>query len=361
MLKSLNCEGKIAFLIDSPIQLYNAIQYILSNELKGKTDAFIQVKFKNADVLIKALKQTEIFKNIYLLAQDKNGILKHLGILNALLFPKLYMYFVHGLNFWKINYNKIFVAYSTKTFDFIIAASGCKQIIGYEDGIGSYLGDPFRDNYRKRYLFLRRILGYDYHVLVIYLNNPSFYSGIKERMVDSIARGITSNDTELLYNIFHYKRSDLYIQNRIIYLNQSITHIKGYYEYEKKVLSILKKNVKTGLLLRLHPREKRIQLYEDFTIDMDGNMWEILCKEDINDEHVLIGYFSTAQFMPKMINDCEPYLIFTFELYEQPKKCIYDNYLKLLDVIKESYRNKAKISIPKTIDEYRDILLRLNI
>lgn len=359
MLKQLSCNEEIAFLIDSPIQLYNAIQYILSNGLKGKTDAFIQAKFRNEQILITALKENTIFRNIYILSQDKNGLLKHFGILCGLLFPKVYLYIVHRLNFWTIRYNKIFIAFATKTFDFIIAASNCKQIIGFEDGIGSYLGDPFRDNYRHRYLVLRQMLGHDYQVPIVYLNNPALYSGVKARMAENITRGIASGDAELLYKIFQYKRSNLYLKNRMVYLNQPITHINRYYEDEGKILSILKESAGTNFILRLHPGEKKVQLYKDYNIDTDGNMWEILCKEDISDEHILVGYFSTAQFMPKFISDSEPYLIFTFELYQKPKSNIYNNYLELMETVRKSYRNKSKIFIPKTIEEYRDIVLNL--
>lgn len=353
MLKKSNYnKNRIAFLIDTPTQLFNSIEYVLGHNLYGMADAYIQIKFSNKDGLIERVIKKKIFKNIYLLKPDKNGKFKHLGIINALLFPRFYIKIVHHIDIYSKHYQKIFIAFATKTFDFLIAASGCKNIIGFEDGIGSYLGDPFSDNYKKGYIYFRRMTGHNYLVDKIYLNNPERYRGISGRKISPICSKLDDSGKKLLYEVFNYKDTDLYRNYNIVYLNQPITHIPDYYLKEEKIVNVLSKRIKEKIIIRFHPNEKNKELYSGFQIDNENNMWELLCKEQINSNFLLIGYFSTAQFLPKFIADKEPYIIFTFKLYAGIKNDICKNYCDLAETVKSSYRNSGKIFIPETFEEY---------
>ncbi|MCI9077631.1 MAG: hypothetical protein HFH68_01735 [Lachnospiraceae bacterium] len=354
MLKkcSYNNRNSIAFLIDTPTQLFNSIEYVLGHNLYGVADAYIQVKFSNADELIHRVTKKKIFKNIYLLKPDKNGKLKHLGIINALFFPRFYIKIVHNIDVYSKHYQKIFIAFATKTFDFLIASSGCKNIIGFDDGIGSYLGDPFSDNYKKRYMYFRKITGHGYFVDKVYLNNPERYRGISERKVFPICDKLDSAGKNLIYEVFNYRDSDLYRNYNVVYLNQPITHIPDYYLKEKEIVNILGKKLKEKIIIRFHPNEKNKKLYPGFQTDNENNMWELLCKEQIDSNFLLVGYFSTAQFLPKFIADTEPFIIFTFKLYTGIKDNICKNYCDLVEAVKNSYESSGKIFIPETFEEY---------
>lgn len=353
MLKKYNYEKqRFAFLIDTPIQLFNAIEYIITRNLYGMADAYIQTKFRNANILIERVKYEKIFNNIYLIKQDKNGKLKHLGIINGLLFPRLYVKIIHNLDIYNKQYKCIFVAFVTKTFDFLIAASGCRNIIGFDDGLCSYLGDPFSDYYNKRYLIFRKIVGRSFPIKKIYLNNPAAYRGISTRNPLPICRKLNISEKKLLYKIFDYKETNLYKKNNIICLNQPITHISGYYQKEKELINIANEIVKDKIVVRLHPTEKNKERYSGFKVDDGKNIWELLCMEQIDNNFLLIAYFSTAQLMPKFLADKEPFIIFTFNLYPKVKENLYINYCDLVNSLRDSYKNKERIYTPETLDEY---------
>ena len=89
----------------------------------------------------------------------------------------------------------------------------------------------------------------------------------------------------------------------------------------------------------------------DSFYDNNNFPWELICSKEINDNTVLIGVFSTAQFSPKELYNIEPYIIF---LYKIIKPVGID--IKAIDemtaLLKNTYRNKTKIIIPNNIDEF---------
>ena len=82
--------------------------------------------------------------------------------------------------------------------------------------------------------------------------------------------------------------------------------------------------------------------------------------EHITDRYVLISYYSTAMFTPKMLFDREPYLIFTYHIWrvnesdEETKKL-----QRIVQFLKDSYRNPEKVMAPHTIEEYEAICIRI--
>ena len=87
------------------------------------------------------------------------------------------------------------------------------------------------------------------------------------------------------------------------------------------------------------------------------NLWELECINQIDDRNILISAFSTTQFMPKILKDVEPTVLFTYRLLLSD---LDDPFLKdfanLIDDFRGLYRNPEKIYVPATFEELETIL-----
>lgn len=342
---------RIVFLIDTDIQLLNATRFILSHGLRGKSDAIIQMKSQNATHRIKALSDSGIFKNIFSIELDKHTCFERIEILAALVQPSLYMRIKHRIEL-RDKYDLVFLAFATKTFDFIIFAIGNPVVYGYDDGLGSYVGNPYYDNYKRGYLTCRNIFGRGYIVDTLFLNNPDCFHGNEALCVLPLSSKISSADEMAINRVFSFDPEKTEDYPRCIYLNQAVTDIPNYIENEKELADKMINEFGTDCLVRLHPSEKRRYVYKSYNLDNNNNMWELTCSRQIFDDSVLVGFFSTAQFTPKLIDDIEPYLIFTFHLYNGIEKKKTESYMKYISLFEDHYRNKGRIFVPKSLDDY---------
>ena len=89
---------------------------------------------------------------------------------------------------------------------------------------------------------------------------------------------------------------------------------------------------------------------------------ELECCNTISDNHILIGGFSTAQLMPKILDGAEPYLIFVYKLFFDSKE-LSSTFWKSTETFiykfRDQYKNKNKVFIPETMEEFKAILEKL--
>ena len=88
-------------------------------------------------------------------------------------------------------------------------------------------------------------------------------------------------------------------------------------------------------------------------------MWEIMCANIDFSNKILISHCSTALYTPKFIFDQEPIVIFLFDM-------LVDDVLQSLnqmhafeifvDRLKETYRDKEKVFLPKSKEELLEYL-----
>lgn len=116
---------------------------------------------------------------------------------------------------------------------------------------------------------------------------------------------------------------------------------------------------KNEILVRVHPRETE-EKYRSMKSDSYNNLWEIECIEQITDWNVLIGVFSTAQFMPKILKGVEPYIIFTFKLVldDEGSEFLRETE-KFVAEFKKFYIHQERIFVPENINELDEILNKL--
>ena len=195
----------------------------------------------------------------------------------------------------------------------------------------------------------------------IYLNNPKMYSG---GMTKNICRNLLLdvNDLEYKNTICAVFPVDInkYNGKNIIYLTQPLYTIQGYNkDSEKKNQEILNHIMSLNrYVLRPHPVDSNKFDKENDNVDLCGNIWELLCEKAINNKSILIGYYTTAQFIPFILYQKEPYIIFLYRLFPELDSCGYNE--KTVNFLKSHYRDNGKILIPSTIEEMVSMIGGLN-
>lgn len=351
-------ENKGAFLVDTPLQLFNAVSLVLTNAMVGEYDLYLVKQFSSADSLADRVKRERIFKEVYTLEREKKGKFKHVYTIFGLVTPNLYCRLLVKYDMKQKKYQEVYFSAPTKMFDLMIAASNAKVVYGVDDGIGSYMGDIFHDYLSAKYQTIRKILHDNYDVSALYLRTPQYYIGKNDVKLLQIKNTMQKEcSKKMVERIFEYKGGEIYQDDSLIYLNQPVGDFDAAHkETEERIAVLIKENLASKCIVRLHPRETQKYLYDGLKIDNEQNMWEILCEENIGENNILIGMFSTAQFIPKFFYDREPTIVFTFMLYSDLTHERVRGYQEMSLHLKKIYRDKSKVHVIGSVDELKILL-----
>lgn len=363
MWKSTAKEAEVAFFCNGPLNLLNAIIFVLNNELnsKGNSDLYIGGEFRDAEMIAERIRQSGVFENVYFIEDFLN--LKGNEIMNkitALFFPKYTLKkYSHDTIGHKIRYSNI--CFFSSDFFALVCLRVFKydNLIRLDDGLASYFGNITLRASKKmlflhKYVFRGRLI---HSFAKLYLNCPEFYKGELKNIICKMPEIQPSGEVcDTLFRIFQYKKNDLYNEHEVVFLTQLFaSHYKN--ETEKKILDLLQELYSDRFLVRIHPRQK-LSDYDKFYVDQINNMWELECLEQIKDNNVLISVYSTAQVFPKLLFNKEPYVIFLYKLMFDD---VSDNrYCKeadsLIPSLVDVYKHKDRIFVPTTFDELVMIL-----
>ena len=166
---------------------------------------------------------------------------------------------------------------------------------------------------------------------------------------------------DIVQRVFHYQNDDRYRENRGVYIASADTKddtnlASNIIELEKCLMDL-----KMNFIVRIHPREKNdSDKYKGFMIDKGDLMWELICRDYITDDHILIGEYSTAQFSPKIMYDKEPWLILLYKILNRRRGSDTINTMEtVIDTIKSSYSNPEKVIVINDFEEIRYTLNKL--
>lgn len=124
---------------------------------------------------------------------------------------------------------------------------------------------------------------------------------------------------------------------------------------EATILSMLKGE---DIVIRCHPRSDASDDNGSggTYIDRGVEPWEVMLAHHlIEGDVLLIGFFSTAQWMPKLLMDLEPSLMFLSEM-TGIKGSVSSINREMIEEIRESYRDKRKIHLPSNWGDVENIL-----
>lgn len=361
---------RFAFACDTPYQVFNAINFVSNNleESLGHSDIYIYHQFKDSKLLSNKLKESGLFNDVFDIQVygPKKGWYSKFITLIRLLYPRFFLkrYSSDSSNILSSYYSFLVLCSFTSFTMTMHTYFKRANIILLEEGIASYSRNMEDDNksiiFRVFRALNRRKFGFNPQR--IYLNNPKIYNQNEIKLPAFPLPELNKGNkcfTELKH-LFNYCENDLYKEVSIIYLTQPTEEVPGNIpEAHAQLLQTLEKFNLTEVLVRVHPRQKNLQI-ENFCVDKFNNLWELECIQQLSEKNILISAFSTAQIMPKLICDKEPYLIFAYKLFISNSNIEFIRTIeKFIEQFKTLYRKPEKILIPETFLQLEKCLLSL--
>ena len=360
---------KNLFYCDTPLQLFNSINFVINNQMdsRGKSDLVVVHQFRDSQNIVDRIREKKIFNNVYdaYALEKKSGIYSKLSTLFRVLFPRktVRKCLKSEWQHMKYHYRYYFLSFLTPASISLQLSNPCADVMLMEDGLGTYIGDIEADftsslckSINKYFLDNRMSL----NPKAIILNNPQIcHSSINSEFIKLPDLDRNSECIKILQYIFDYKDDERDLKD-IIYMTQPLADLRDCIpEAEQRLMYVLQeiaeqKNVE----IRVHPRQKDFDTM-GLPVSDNSKMWELECINHINNNHILISAYSTALFMPKILNNSEPTLIFVYKLLlskeEQGKLAEMETFIS--DFAKE-YKDPSRIYIPNSIEEFREILVK---
>lgn len=364
-------KNKFLFACDTPLQLFNSINFVENNQMgsAGKSDLIIIHQFSNSYTIADKIKGKGIFSHVYdaIPIKEKRGIKSKFNTLFRVLYPKKAVHESLGTQAKKMSYchRNYFLSFQTPTTIGFQLANPYADIYLMEDGLGTYVGNIEQDFTSPLYklinnYFLERRMSLN--PLAVYMNNPQLcHSSISAEF--SKLHNLKENPEclRVLMDIFDYSPDKRSSVSKFIYMTQPLEEMSGYIPGEEAgVLQTLREVLNINdVEVRIHPRQKNYSA-DGLKIGENSQMWELECIYKISDSKVLISAYSTTLFMPKILNDAEPVLIFIYKfLFSGVSDKDWREKEKFIKDFAAEYTDPSKIFIPETLDEFRQILENL--
>ena len=353
------------FICATPFQTLNALNIQWHDQsMKYETDIYIVNEFKDAILICTEIKRTKLFSSVYLLKPPiRNSqcvFVRSIKLAWCYLHPDSVVRQQMGepVDRFPSNFYDVIMASVTPLFVISICRLNPKaEFDMFDDGLGSYYGNVVVLGGGWKYKIFARILHYKNYATTpqkLYVNNASMCKSSAAVKIEQLPPW-DKDFLNFACKIFSVDLQKNQIRQRVIFLSQPFEDIDISQSFNAIMehLSFISNDV----LLRFHPREKGRKVPETMNIDDGSVMWELtVAMTDMNSK-ILIGYYSTAQMTPKMLFDQEPWLIF---LYRIDESLFDENRKKSLDImvgdLKTNYRDKGKIFIPESINEFKEQL-----
>ena len=349
-------EKRIVYACDTPLQILNAINLHENSFSTYRGDMFIYDQFGKAKEIADKLRNVDIFDNVYLIKRYKeySGVLQKIATIKRMLFPYLTIKkYLSGKNeIKKRKYNYAVLSFIT-TFSITVFGISKKRVfIQLEDGIGTYIGNILNDYTTG--LFKKVISITSYNTILrpekVCVYNPQVYKG--NIPVLCLKNCLSKEVSEKVEYVFEYNQNQIYKDSKMIYLSQPLYDVKGFNEKKQCEINLVLEKYRQEILVRMHPREQK-NMFVHYNIDTVKNLWELECIHQIDDDNILISGFSTAQLMPKILMNKEPYVVFLYKLVIEDVNNEYWKEIKnFIDEFKGFYSNPDKIYIPETVSEF---------
>lgn len=354
---------------ETQYNIFNAVRFFFTNNVENKIDIYLG---ENIAEYCEVIKETNLFDSVYVFCNDiDNNASKIQRFIYKVFLKKSLSDAVNNFDCDK-KYRSIYVFSVTRFPSDMLFYNSKAEIFFVEDGTDSYIGRIYLDvNYSLKRKLLNWLLKRDVRRLIpkkVYLNNPQLVSGQVEYEVSPLIGNQLKNDEldRLLKKIFNYIPLAEDVNNRIYYLGQAFVY-DGIMEEEviENEIGEALHDYMGDVVYRKHPREESI--YSGWEkIDYGKNMWELINRDYITDETILISSFSTALYTAKLLYDKEPWLIYTYKLYgdffledRTETKGLNAGIAMMVDNLKKLYKNPDKIICVESVGEIIDIVSRI--
>lgn len=353
---------RTAIVCNTPLQIMGALDIVANNicDTKNKTDLFLIMSFRDSDIISENINKTNLFNHVYRIKPNKKKIT---SLFDLLSYKKiLSSYDFEDNSFLNNKYSNLFVGDKNLLGVALNYKNKCESVYIYDDGINSYKGNCIIDYNSYKYPFISKLLKTDvlsYKIKKLFVYNKEYcHSSISNEIEQLPQINKNNNVYDILFNVFNYNEETDLKKHRIIILDQPLEKKKnfnGLTFYE-----ILNKIQINNPLIRLHPVQKNVN-YGQYKVDKVNNLWELECIKNLSNNHILLSFYSTAQFSPKFISDKEPYVFFLYKLFISDYGTKeYEEFENMIKVLKDSYKTKDKIYVPKNLEELNYLLKEIS-
>lgn len=300
--------GRRAFVCATPFQVLNALAITLAvgeGTQPLVSDIYIIAGFARDCEIADKLRTCSVFDNVVFIPASIDS---HAAGARSELVQ------THGLSVGSVGayidetlpdtrYEKVFFSSPTLSAEHLVRANPHAEVVLFDDGAGSYFGDILGNcGWSGRTAS---------HMLLWHpaMANPNYH-------VSAISRPSGGRFQSIVEYVFGYTRPSEETQGRrIVFLSQPMNEmatLAGAREAMCEVLSA----AANDLVSKPHPREKAASLNVPSSVaDTRGHSMEVLCAQgEISDDHLLVGVFSTAQYLPAMMFDVHPYILFLYRI-----------------------------------------------
>lgn len=349
------------FVCWTPYQIFNAINFVMNDveHSKGNADIYVYHEFNASERISEALKKANIFSHVYdvNVYDTKKVWYSKFNKIKRLLMPysTTKKFLRTPLDVRKQGYDTLVISGNNLFAINIYNAVKDLKVYFIDDGTASYFGDFRRDDITPLYRLFNTVFHrgpMSYKVEKFFANNKEI---CKTEICDNIIQlpPFVKNSAveEKMDLVFSYRDNTYYKDKKVIYLTQPLTDETAVgasaTEKEQALLSAIQEDV----LLRVHPIQKPEE-YAGFQKDDVNNLWELECAKQLTDDHVLVAWFSTAQFVPKMIFNKEPTVVFTYELFGSNR----EEFENMVEMLRSLYKDPSKVIVVHDITELQEII-----
>lgn len=359
-------ESDILFICSTNYTILNSVNTVTHNLIGCRDKSDIVIFLRNKDMIpyINKVSGLCIFNNVYVYSFINYET--SLEKIKLILLPKLFLkkYSVDDfkiLDFKNNKYYKVIITQSlfySMLFKRIYSDSDVYML---EEGLSSY---TTRTISRKRrnaiYNILNKILfrGLADEIKGQLLYEEEIFTGDKSAVPIYKLPKIDEDEMKVLKLIFGDQNNVIYQNKEVVYLGTPLFGLRGLLKNPKKCKNNFEKDCedilhcalrsfyKKNIIYRKHPLEKEydIDITENICLDMENNMWELEAGDFVNEHSILISFFSTAAFTPKLLYGKEPYLLFLYKLTREPMFQAD----QVVDGLRRCYIRPEKIMVPET-------------
>lgn len=356
-------KKRICFVCSTPLQVMHCLNIARNNFDSDKyiKDIYLEHSFYKSNEVAEKLATCGCFENVFVFgtfnAKVQSSVI--LRILSLLCPVSILKYYNLNEEYEICRYDNLFISmynYFTRT---IILSLQFDKICLYEDGIGLYLGttldntkNPFVVRLLNRFLFHNKL---NFKPDKVYLSDSSFFCNSFGAELVKL-KNINNDNKSLddIKKVFSYKQNNIYKQNHLVYLTQPLDEINNENAslIENMFLNQISKECLNDYVIRLHPRQKQ-ESYQYYRRDTYNNLWELECIYQITGNNVLVSYYSTAAFMPVILFNKKPYIIFLKNILEEKlSEQIKENMEKMIGVLENLYGSeKNRVIVPSSIED----------
>lgn len=348
-----------AIVAGTPYTLMSAINLAVNVLPRDSMKDLFVRSMNSMDEYILRLKDEKLFDHIYIFKMHKkeNSISYYLHDLKQAMLPKAYLEEIIGEDFELAEKNYQYISISSG-FDVemaLVRVFPKAKHIAIDDGLGSYVGDIVHDH---KLSWIWRVFGRNNKKIrpeILYINNANCCKSTMCTQKKSLGR--TKQSDLIIDRVFSSEDMGNYNGFEGIFLSQPLEEAGFSSDVTMMILKMLSEAVGDKIAFRRHPRD--FGQYEMSIPEVKSEkLWELICRDEIDDKMCLISTCSTAQIVPKLLFGKEPKVIMTYKMYglDQSGK-LYMKCLEVEKILKEMYSSPDLIQTPHSVMELKNTLL----